>query len=183
MTILSAIGDIDRFPSAKKLVGYSGLGARVRSSGTTHRSGGITKQGRTELRTALVEAAWKAVETDDHWGDKFDRLAARTGKRKAIVAIARKLLVVVWNVLSQHTADTHARVGAVARSLMGWGTNHRVATSLGLSRVAFVRRELDRLGLGAHLEAFQHNGRLYRLPPPGSVSMDSRTEAALTSAA
>lgn len=183
MTILSAIGDIDRFPSAKKLVGYSGLGARVRSSGTTHRSGGITKQGRTELRTALVEAAWKAVETDDHWREKFDRLAVRTGKRKAIVAIARKLLVVVWNVLSQHTADRHARVGAVARSLMGWGTNYRVATSLGLSRAAFVRRELDRLGLGAHLEAFQHNGRLYRLPPPGSVSMDSRTEAAVTSAA
>jgi len=105
-------------------------------------------------------------------------------RRKAIVAIARKLLVVVWNLLSQRTADRHARVGAVARSLMNWGTNHRVATSLGLSRAAFVRRELDRLGLGAQLKAFQHNGRLYRLPPPGSVSLDVRTDdTALTSAA
>ena len=61
MTILSAIGDISRFPNAKHLVGYSGLGARVYASGQTHHSGGITKQGRTELRAALVEAAWAAV--------------------------------------------------------------------------------------------------------------------------
>jgi transposase len=43
MTVLSAIGDIRRFPSAKKLVGYAGLGAKVHSSGQTHRTGGITK--------------------------------------------------------------------------------------------------------------------------------------------
>ncbi len=83
------------------------------------------------------------------------------------MAIARKLLVVVWNVLSRRTADRQARVGAVARSLMSWGTQNRVATSLGLSRPAFVRRELDRLGLGAEQTAFQHNGRTYQLPPAG----------------
>jgi len=184
MTILGAVGDIERFPSAKKLVGYCGLGVRVRASGTTHKSGGITKQGRAELRAAMVEAAWKAVETNDHWQAQFDRLAVRIGRRKAIVAIARKLLVVVWNVLSRRVADRHARVSAVARSLMSWGTNYRVATSLGLARPAFVRRELDRLGLGGQLKAFQHNGRLYRLPPPGRVPLDSKgVEAALTSAA
>jgi transposase len=46
MTILSAIGDISRFPSPKKLVGYAGLGASVHDSGKTHRTGRITKQGR-----------------------------------------------------------------------------------------------------------------------------------------
>src|SRR5262249_5200486 len=61
MTILGAIGDIYRFPSAKDLVGYSGLGTRVHSSGQTYRSGGVNKQGRPELRTTLVEAAWSAV--------------------------------------------------------------------------------------------------------------------------
>jgi transposase len=96
MTVLSAIGHIERFPSAKKLVGYAGLGGRVHSSGHTHRGGSITKQGRKELRSALVEAAWVAVSNDPHWQEKFEALRVRIGKNKAIVAIARKLLVVVW---------------------------------------------------------------------------------------
>ena len=176
MTILSAIGDLCRFPRAKQLVGSSGLGARVHASGQAHMSGGITKQGRAELRTAMVEAAWTAVATNDHWKAQFDRLASRIGKRKAIVAMARKLLVVVWNVLSQRTADRHARVGAVTRSLMAWATNYRVATSLGLDRPAFVRRELDRLCLGTHLKAFQYGGRLHQLPPPDTVSLKPRQD-------
>lgn len=56
------MGDITRFPSAKKLVGYSGLGASVHASGQTQRTGPITTQGRRELRTVLVEAAWTAVD-------------------------------------------------------------------------------------------------------------------------
>ena len=56
MTILSAIGDIRRFESPKKLVGYAGLGAGVHDSGQKHREKGITKFGRKELRWALVEA-------------------------------------------------------------------------------------------------------------------------------
>jgi transposase len=50
MTLLAAIGDITRFENARKLVGYSGLGAGVHASGQTHHSGRITKQGRAELR-------------------------------------------------------------------------------------------------------------------------------------
>jgi len=90
MTILSAIGQIERFSSAKKLVGYAGLGAKVHSSGQTHRSGGITKQGRKELRAILIEAAWVAVRYNQHWREQFEALAWRIGRQKAIVAIARK---------------------------------------------------------------------------------------------
>ena len=86
MTILGAIGQIERFPTAKKLVGYAGLGARVHSSGQTHRTGGITKQGRRELRRVLIEAAWTAVRYDQHWQEQFERLADRIGREKAIVA-------------------------------------------------------------------------------------------------
>lgn len=50
MTILAAIGDIQRFEDAKKLVGYSGLGASVHISGETHRTGRITKTGRRDIR-------------------------------------------------------------------------------------------------------------------------------------
>jgi hypothetical protein len=162
MTILSAIGDISRFANPKKLVGYSGLGVRVYSSGDTHRSGRITKSGRPELRTALIEAAWTAVQHDPFWRNQFELLAARRGNGRAIVAIARKMLVVVWYVLTRREADRHADIHAVARRLMRWGAYHRVASSLGLKRTAFVRRELDRLQIGHTLETLCISSELMR---------------------
>ena len=57
LTILAAVGDIARFPSAKQLVGYAGLGARVHDSGLSYSTGRITKAGRRDLRNAMVEAA------------------------------------------------------------------------------------------------------------------------------
>ncbi len=62
LRLLAAIGDITRFPSAKHLVGYAGLGASVHQSGETSRGGRITKEGRSDLRGVMVEAAWVAVE-------------------------------------------------------------------------------------------------------------------------
>ena len=165
MVLLSAIGEIERFPSAKHLVGYSGLGARVHASGQTFRTGGITKQGRRELRAALVEAAWMAVEHSEHWRTTFERLAIRTGRQKAIVAIARKLLVVVWHVLSKQQADRHTDAEHVARKFLTWGTQERTATQQGLSRPAFVRQQLDRLGTAADLQTFVYNGQKVVLPP------------------
>lgn len=95
ITVLAAIGDITRFPSAKKFGGYSGLGAWIADSGDTHRSDKITKEGRRELRAVVIEAAWVAVEHHPHWQAQCARLAQRMGKPKAIVAIARRLLVAV----------------------------------------------------------------------------------------
>jgi transposase len=164
MTILGAIGDISRFPTAKKLVGYSGLGSKVHASGQTHRTGGITKQGRSELRQAMVEAAWVAVRTHPHWEAEFTRLGQRIGKNKAIAAIARKLLVVIWHVLSAQVPDRRADPEIVARYLFRWGTQHRLATHQGLSRAEFVRQELDRLGLGQGMEQFEYGSRVYKLP-------------------
>ena len=54
MTILAAVGDIARFPTSKQLVGYAGLGTRIHASGQVQSSGGITKEGRRELRIAMV---------------------------------------------------------------------------------------------------------------------------------
>jgi transposase len=164
MTILAAIGDIRRFPNAKQLVGYSGLGGSVHDSGQTHQAGKITKQGRRELRTVLVECAWTAVRYSAYWKACFTRLATRLGRRKAIVAVARKLLVVIWHVLSKRTADYQADPQAVARSLMKWASEHRLATSLGLSRSAFVWQELARLGLSTQLECFTYVSHRYQRP-------------------
>lgn len=145
MTILSAIGDIERFPSAEQLVGYAGLGASVHASGQTYHTGKLTKQGRRELRVVLIECAWVAVRHAPYWKAQFEALMHRLGKHKAIVAIARKLLVVIWHVLSKRVLDRNADPQAIARSLMTWATTKRLAASLGLSRSQFVQRELTRL--------------------------------------
>lgn len=153
MTVLAAIGDITRFPSAKKLVGYSGLGASVHASGQTYHTGSITKQGRRELRTVLVEAAWSAVDHHPYWHAQFERLVPSLGKGKAIVAIARKLLVVVWHVLTHQVADWQADRPLVTRKLQRWGAFHGLAKQQGLSTGAFARQLLDRLGLGTSATA------------------------------
>jgi hypothetical protein len=80
MTILAAIGDIARFPTPSQLVGYAGLGARVRASGDWYQTGRISKRGRRELRTALVNSAWVAVRFSSYWRCKFEKMAARIGK-------------------------------------------------------------------------------------------------------
>jgi transposase len=165
MTVLSAIGDITRFPSPRQLVGYSGLGSRVHASGNTYRTGRITKQGRRELRTVLVEAAWSAVRYSPYWKLRFERLKAQIGKQKAIVAIARKLLVVIWHVLTKREADRYADPQAVARALMKWASRQRTATALGMSRADFVWQQLDRLGLEQQLDRFHYSGKLYVRQP------------------
>jgi len=159
MTLLAAIGEVTRFTHAKQLVGYSGLGAGVHDSGQTHRNGHITKEGRRDLRRVMVEAAWIAVETHPHWKAEFAHLTHHLPKHKAIVAIARKLLVVVWHVLSERAADRHADPDMVAFKLMTWcwkltpeqrgGLTTRQACPERSRRV--VRYHLLRLQLGDEL--------------------------------
>src|SRR5512147_2839493 len=120
MTILAAVGHVTRFESAKKLVGYSGLGTSIHDSGLTHRTGRITKQGRKELRYVLVEAAWSAVDHHPFWRTRFQKLGTRMAEHKAIVAIARELLVAIWHVLTERAADQHADPKMVAIKLMRW---------------------------------------------------------------
>ena len=154
LTLLAAIGDIRRFPTAKKLVGYAGLGVRVHDSGQKRRTGGITKAGRRDIRTAMVEAAQTASRIHPHWRAELARLEPRLGRNKAIVAIARKLLVAVWHVLTEESADRFAVPELVARKLLQYAyTLGRAQRPPGQTAGAYVRQQLDRLGLGAHLTA------------------------------
>ena len=77
-----------------------------------------------------------------------------------MVAIARKLLVVLWHVLSARVADQYAEVDAVARRLLLWGTRHSVATQPGMSRLAFVQQHLERLGMAQALRQLPYNGKV-----------------------
>ena len=67
MTVLAAIGETQRIEDAKDLARYSGLTPGLEQSGTQYRAKGITKEGRKELRWALVEAARRAVKSDPRW--------------------------------------------------------------------------------------------------------------------
>jgi len=166
MTILAAIGDITRFPAPEQLVGYAGRGARVHASGDRFHTGRISKQGRTELRTALIACAWVAVRWSGHWRAVFHALAKRIGKQKAITAVARKLLVVIWHVLTRREVDRHADAEAIARSFMTWASQHHLARTHATHRLDFVRQRLARLGLLQQVASFRANGRRHYLLVP-----------------
>lgn len=169
MTLLAAIGDVRRFPSAKKLVGYSGLGAGVYDTGQTHRTGHITKEGRRELRSVLVEAAWRTVESSDFWRAEFQRLGRRMHSHKAIVAIARQLLVVIWHVWTAHATDRQANPDKVAFKLMTWSWKLTDEQRGGLTTRQFVRYQLMHLGLGHDLTHVVRGGARRLIASPQEV--------------
>lgn len=175
LAILGAIGDIRRFPSPKELVGYSGLAGRVHDSGQTSRRGGITKAGRRDLRTAMVQAAQTAANTHPHWKAELERLQPRLGRNKAIVAIARKLLVSVWYVLTKEVSDRFAEPEMVARKLLQYayvlGKANRPANQ---SPGQYVRDHLDRLGLGADLTEIPWGTEKSRPLPPSTLPENSK---------
>src|SRR5207245_6419570 len=164
MVLLAAIGDIRRFDAADKLVGYAGLGARVQSSGEEHDGGRITKQGRRDIRSTMVEAAWVAVGGHPYWKEQFERLAFRVGKPKAIVAIARKMLLVVWHVLTKHVADREAVPEKVAGKFLEGSWKLGRVNRAGLTSGAFILRELRRLQLGDNVTAISRGKRRFPIP-------------------
>ncbi|KGW80479.1 transposase family protein [Burkholderia pseudomallei MSHR456] len=100
--LLSAIGDIARFPNPEKLVSYFGLNPSVYQSGPAPaRHGHITKRGRSYARAMLVEAAWGATQAPGPLRAFFLRVRDRRGQQIAAVATARKLAVIVWYVLTR----------------------------------------------------------------------------------
>jgi transposase len=102
--LLSELGDISRFRNSKMVCAYAGLVPVVRQSGEKKsKNMRITKEGSGLLRWALVEAAWRLVRQSLKWAARFSRLMHRSGKKRAIVAIARKLLCVLYAMLKTST--------------------------------------------------------------------------------
>ena len=93
--VLSELGDIRRFGSQKKVVAYAGLAPGIRESAGHRKEIGITHEGSRLLRWALVETAWRLVGKTRRWAFVYDRLKARRGAKKAIVAVARRILCVM----------------------------------------------------------------------------------------
>ena len=166
MTVYAAIGDIGRFPEAKKLVGYAGLGTRVHDSGMTTRSGKITKAGRRDLRVALVEAANVVAGSNPHWKAELARLEPRLGRNRAIVAIARKLLVTVWHVLQGKT-DKHTEPEVVAKKMLKFAYVVGKTNRAGKTAAQFARERLDGLKIGESLSSIPW-GSKKPIPLPSS---------------
>jgi len=173
VTVWAAIGDIRRFAEPRYLVGYAGLGARVHDSGMTMRTGKITKAGRRDLRTVLIEAANVAANSHPHWKAELARLEPRLGRNKAVVAIARKLLVSVWYVLSQNEADRFGEPKTIAQKMLRFafqvGKEHRPQ---GQTAAQFARIRLDRLGLGSELTSISWGSKKPIPLPPSSLKKE-----------
>jgi transposase len=98
LIIAAEVGDVTRFPSARKLAAWAGLTPTVRSSDLTVRHGHISKQGSQWLRWILCEAAQSAKRSPEFAAD-YQRLAHRRGKKIATTAIARRLLARAYHLL------------------------------------------------------------------------------------
>ena len=117
----------------------------------------------------MVEAAWIAVIHNVYWKARFEHLCRHVSKEKAIVAIARQMLVVVWHVWHDREPDQHTDAKAVARKMMTWAEQGGKAMRHGLTATQFVRLQLDRLGIGQDMIEFHYGSRDYKLPQPDSV--------------
>lgn len=103
MEILLELQDVSRFRDAKQLAAYVGLTPSQYSSAQKVRMGRITAIGKNSVRSTLVEVAWQLIGKDGALRQRYDQLKVRCGAKRAIVAIARILLLRIRRMLLDGT--------------------------------------------------------------------------------
>lgn len=115
---LAAVGDIKRFKGSRPVVAYLGLDPRVYQSGSgPARSGRISKQGSPQARWALVEAARSVAQQPGPMHAFYERIRARKGHNAAVVAVARKLAVLFYCMLTREEDYAHQQPSLTAQKL------------------------------------------------------------------
>jgi transposase len=115
---LAAVGDIHRFKGSRPVVAYLGLDPRVYQSGSGPARGGrISKQGSPQARWALVEAARSVAQQPGPLHACYQRIRARKGHNRAIVAVARKLAVLFYCMLTRDEDYAHQQPSLTAQKL------------------------------------------------------------------
>ena len=119
-TIAAEIGEIERFCSPKKLVGYSGLCPKVILSGEKDRRGPLTKSGPKYLRRAMLEATMHALR-HPAYAERYQHTKRRLGKQRgakvAQIDIARRLTEAVWHMLPANKPVSPTAAGGAALRL------------------------------------------------------------------
>jgi len=90
--LANELGDMKHFRNEKSLFSYTGLTPSEYSSGEQKHLGNISRQGKALLRMILVQIAWRSIEKDQRLREIFERISKKAGKKRAIVAIARKII-------------------------------------------------------------------------------------------
>lgn len=121
----AAIGDIRRFSAPGKVVSYFGLNPSVYQSGLKAYSGHISRRGRSHARSVCVEVAHQLVQAPGPFHAFFVRLRRRKPYNVAITAVARKLVVLTWHMLTRGE-DYRYMPAALTRKKLG--EMHRLAT-------------------------------------------------------
>ncbi len=164
--ILAAIGNIQRFARPDQLAAYAGLVPRQHQSGQTCYFGHITKAGNPLLRWLLVEAARSAVRWDAHWHQVHTQLARRRGSHIAVVAVARKLVVTIWYLLTDESVYPHLQAQTLVTKLQEWAYRLSAAQYPLPSVREFVTRHLGTLGLTSLANSLVIDKRSGRLRVP-----------------
>ncbi len=141
-SFLAAIGDIRRFRTSRQLVAYLGLDPKVRQSGEQPaRSGRITKRGCSEVRWAMVEAAWTVVRQPGPLHAFYQRIRGRRGHGKAIVASARKLATLFWCLLTRGEDYAYQQPSLTARKMRQLEIRAGAKTAKGTPSGTWATRE------------------------------------------
>jgi len=103
--IIAEVGvDMSRFPTAAHLCSWARFAPGVKESAGRKKGNGATGHGNPYLARMLGEAAVSAAGTDTFLGERYRRIARRRGKKKAVVAVGRSILVIIWHLLSDPEA-------------------------------------------------------------------------------
>jgi len=101
LLIVSFIDGVERFGSSEQLVSYAGLAPRIHQSGERTILGSISKQGMKEMRWALTQCAWVAIQRSKKFRKFYLKKKRKIGKKKTIIAVARKMLTAMYFMLKR----------------------------------------------------------------------------------